>query len=260
LHPDGFSTQGPLLNDPHVHRSLQEAKVPRHVAFIMDGNGRWAKQRGFPRSFGHTSGARRVRSVVEHAIDRGIPYVTLFAFSSENWRRPLEEVSTLMSLFVLYLEKEVKDMNDNGVRLKIIGDISRFDARLQKLIVQAEALTAHNTRVTVTVAANFGGRWDLVQAMGRWQAAHEGAPATDMTEEALKPFLSMAYAPDPDLLVRTGGESRVSNFLLWQLAYTEMYFTDVLWPDFTPDEFDRALAWFVETDRRFGGVSQKVSV
>jgi len=239
---------------------LQEAKVPRHVAFIMDGNGRWAKQRGFPRSFGHTSGARRVRSVVEHAIDRGIPYVTLFAFSSENWRRPLEEVSTLMSLFVLYLEKEVKDMNDNGVRLKIIGDISRFDARLQKLIVQAEALTAHNTRVTVTVAANFGGRWDLVQAMGRWQAAHEGVPASAVTEEALKPFLSMAYAPDPDLLVRTGGESRVSNFLLWQLAYTEMYFTDVLWPDFTPEQFDRALAWFVETDRRFGGVSQKVSV
>ena len=247
------------MNDPPVHRSLQEAKIPRHVAFIMDGNGRWAKNRGLPRSLGHASGAKRVRSVVEHAIDRGIPFVTLFAFSSENWRRPMEEVTTLMSLFVLYLEKEVKDMNNNGVRLKVIGDLSRFDARLQKLIAQAEAVTAHNTRVTVTVAANFGGRWDLVQAMGRWQAAHEGAPATDMTEEALKPFLSMAYAPDPDLLVRTGGESRVSNFLLWQLAYTEMYFTDVLWPDFTPDQFDRALAWFVETDRRFGGVSQKVS-
>jgi len=171
----------------------------------------------------------------------------------------MEEVSTLMSLFVLYLEKEVKDMNSNGVRLKVIGDLSRFDARLQKLIAQAEAVTAHHTRVTLTVAANFGGRWDLVQAMGRWQAAHEGAPATDMTEAALQPFFSMAYAPDPDLLVRTGGESRVSNFLLWQMAYTEMYFTDVLWPDFTPDEFDRALAWFVETDRRFGGVSQKVS-
>jgi len=247
------------LNDPHVHRSLQEAKIPRHVAFIMDGNGRWAKNRGLPRSLGHASGAKRVRSVVEHAIDRGIPFVTLFAFSSENWRRPMEEVSMLMSLFVLYLEKEVKDMNNNGVRLKVIGDLSRFDARLQKLIAQAEAVTAHNTRVTLTVAANFGGRWDLVQAMGKWQAAHEGEPATEMTEEALQPFLSMAYAPDPDLLVRTGGESRVSNFLLWQLAYTEMYFTDVLWPDFTPDQFDRALAWFVETDRRFGGVSQKVS-
>ena len=247
------------MNDPHVHRSLQEAKIPRHVAFIMDGNGRWAKNRGLPRSLGHASGAKRVRSVVEHAIDRGIPFVTLFAFSSENWRRPMEEVSMLMSLFVLYLEKEVKDMNNNGVRLKVIGDLSRFDARLQKLIAQAEAVTAHNTRVTLTVAANFGGRWDLVQAMGKWQAAHEGEPATEMTEEALQPFLSMAYAPDPDLLVRTGGESRVSNFLLWQLAYTEMYFTDVLWPDFTPDQFDRALAWFVETDRRFGGVSQKVS-
>lgn len=248
------------MNDPHVHRSLQEAKVPRHVAFIMDGNGRWAKNRGYPRSFGHTSGARRVRSVVEHAIDRGIPFVTLFAFSSENWRRPLEEVSTLMSLFVLYLEKEVKDMRSNGVRLKVIGDLSRFDARLQKLIRQAEETTAHNTRVTVTVAANYGGRWDLVQAMGRWQAAQEGVSAAQMTEEALKPFLSMAYAPDPDLLVRTGGESRISNFLLWQMAYTEMYFTDVLWPDFLPEQFDRALAWFVETDRRFGGVSQKVSI
>ena len=247
------------MNDPHVHRSLQEAKVPRHVAFIMDGNGRWAKNRGLPRSFGHASGAKRVRSVVEHAIDRGIPFVTLFAFSSENWRRPMEEVSTLMSLFVLYLEKEVKDMNGNGVRLKVIGDIRRFDARLQKLILQAEELTAQNTRVTVTVAANYGGRWDLVQAMGRWQAAHAGEPAAQMTEDALKPFLSMAYAPDPDLLGRTGGESRISNFLLWQLAYTEMYFTDVLWPDFSPEQFDRALAWFVETDRRFGGVSQKVS-
>ena len=247
------------MNDPHVHRSLQEAKVPRHVGFIMDGNGRWAKNRGFPRSFGHASGAKRVRSVVEHAIDRGIPYVTLFAFSSENWRRPLEEVSTLMSLFVLYLEKEVKDMRSNGVRLKVIGDLSRFDARLQKLIRKAEESTAHNSRVTVTVAANYGGRWDLVQAMGRWQAAHQGAPDAQMSEEALKPFLSMAYAPDPDLLVRTGGESRVSNFLLWQLAYTEMYFTDVLWPDFSPEEFDRALAWFVQTDRRFGGVSQKAS-
>lgn len=225
----------------------------------MDGNGRWAKNRGFPRSFGHTSGARRVRSVVEHAIDRGIAYVTLFAFSSENWRRPMEEVSTLMGLFVLYLEKEVKDMNGNGVRLKVIGELSRFDVRLQKLIRQAEELTAHNTRVTVTVAANFGGRWDLMQAMGRWQAAHQLLPASEMTEEALKPFLSMAYAPDPDLLVRTGGESRVSNFLLWQLAYTEMFFTDVLWPDFTPEQFDRALAWYVQTDRRFGGVSQKVS-
>ncbi len=247
------------MNDPHLPLSLLEAKVPRHVAFIMDGNGRWAKQRGLPRSFGHASGARRVRSLVEHAIDRDIPFVTLFAFSSENWRRPLEEVSTLMSLFVLYLEKEVKDMNVNGVRLKVIGDLSRFDARLQKLIAQAEAVTAHNTRVTVTVAANFGGRWDLVQAMTRWQAAHADQPAAEMSEDALKPFLSMAYAPDPDLLVRTGGESRVSNFLLWQLAYTEMYFTDVLWPDFSPEQFDRALAWFVKTDRRFGGVSQKVS-
>jgi undecaprenyl diphosphate synthase len=248
-----------LLNDPKINWSLQDEKVPRHVAFIMDGNGRWAKQRGLPRSFGHTSGARRVRSVIEHAVERGIPYVTLFAFSSENWKRPMEEVSALMSLFMLYLEKEVKDMKANGVRLKIIGDLSRFDVRLQKLIREAEESTALNTRITLTVAANYGGRWDLMQAVGRWQADHAGEAGAQMSEEALRPYLSMAYAPDPDLLVRTGGESRISNFLLWQLAYAELFFTDVLWPDFSPDEFDRALRWYVTTDRRFGGVSQKVS-
>ena len=246
------------MNHPTESQALLGEQIPRHVAFIMDGNGRWAKRRGLPRTFGHTAGARRVRAVIEHAVERGIAYVTLFAFSSENWKRPMDEVSALMSLFMLYLEKEVRDMNANGVRLKIIGDTSRFDPRLQTLIAQAQDQTAHNTRITLTVAANYGGRWDLMQALRAWQAAHPGQllPADEAT---LQPYLSMAYAPDPDLLVRTGGEARISNFLLWQMAYAELFFTDALWPDFSNDEFDRALAWYATTDRRFGGVSHKVA-
>jgi undecaprenyl diphosphate synthase len=200
-----------------------------------------------------------VRSVIEHAVERGIPYVTLFAFSSENWKRPMEEVSALMSLFMLYLEKEVKDMKANGVRLKIIGDLSRFDVRLQKLIREAEESTALNTRITLTVAANYGGRWDMLEAVRRWQAAHPQRPVSDLSEADIAPFLSMAEAPDPDLLIRTGGESRISNFLLWQLAYAELYFTDVLWPDFSVQELDKALAWYADKDRRFGAVTQRVA-
>ena len=222
----------------------------------MDGNGRWANRRGMPRAVGHASGARRVRQVVEHAAQNGIEFVTLFAFSSENWKRPVDEVSALMGLFVLYLEKEVQEMDAHGVRLRVIGDLSRFDERLQALIRKAEAQTAHHSRITLTVAANYGGRWDLTQAMRRWQAEHAGRDEV-LTEAALEPYLSMSYAPHPDLLVRTGGEVRVSNFLLWQMAYTELYFSDVLWPDFSADEFDRALAWFASKDRRFGGISER---
>ncbi len=245
------------MNSPSPSPGPSGHALPRHVAFIMDGNGRWAQKRGLPRSFGHTSGARRVKSVVEHAVARQIPFVTVFAFSSENWKRPLEEVSALMSLFMLYLEKEVQAMKANGVRLRIIGDTERFDPRLQALIRDAEAQTADNTRITLTVAANYGGRWDLTQAMRRWLADHPGAPPQALDEQALRPYLCMADAPDPDLLIRTGGEARVSNFLLWQLAYAELFFTDVLWPDFSDDEFDRALAWFAHADRRFGGLSTK---
>ena len=247
------------MNNPRIDWSGHDELTPRHVAFIMDGNGRWAKKRALPRTFGHTSGAMRVRAIVERCVERGIPFATLFAFSSENWKRPAEEVSALMSLFVLYLEKEVKDMDNNGVRLKVIGDTSRFDARLQTLIRQAEEKTAHNTRITLTVAANYGGRWDMVQAAQRWQADHAGLAGAVMDEEALKPYLSMAYAPDPELVVRTGGEARISNFLLWQSAYAELFFTDVLWPDFSVAEFDRALSWFAAKDRRFGAVTAKVA-
>jgi undecaprenyl diphosphate synthase len=245
------------LNHPKI--DWHQPEVPRHVAIIMDGNGRWAKQRGSPRTFGHTSGARQVRAIIEHCADRGVGHVTLFAFSSENWKRPADEVSGLMRLFVLYLEKEVRDMRLNGVRLKVIGDVSRFDSRLQKLMADAQRETADNTRITLTVAANYGGRWDMVEAVRRWQAAHPGQTADALTEDDIAPFLSMAGAPDPDLLVRTGGESRISNFLLWQMAYAELYFTDVLWPDFSVEEMDKALDWFADKDRRFGAVTERVS-
>jgi undecaprenyl diphosphate synthase len=225
----------------------------------MDGNGRWAKKRGLPRTFGHHSGARQMRDVVEHCADMGISHITMFAFSSENWKRPADEVSSLMGLFVLYLEKEIREMNLNGVRLKVIGDISRFDARLQKLMADAQSQTAANTRITLTVAANYGGRWDMLEAVRRWQAAHPQRPVSDLSETDIAPFLSMAEAPDPDLLIRTGGESRISNFLLWQLAYAELYFTDVLWPDFSVQELDKALAWYADKDRRFGAVTQRVA-
>jgi undecaprenyl diphosphate synthase len=247
------------LNDPTIHWQPSDALVPRHVAIIMDGNGRWAKQRGLPRTFGHSSGARQVKALINHCADNGVAFLTLFAFSSENWKRPAEEVSSLMSLFVLYLEKEIRAMRMEGVRLRVIGDISRFDSRLRNLIADAQRETADNKRITVTVAANYGGRWDMVEAVRRWQQAHPGQSALDLSEDDLAPYLSTAHAPDPDLLIRTGGESRISNFLLWQLAYAELYFSDVLWPDFSIQEMDKALAWFADKDRRFGAVSDRVA-
>ncbi len=247
------------MNAPLTRWQAGDGAAPRHVAFIMDGNGRWAKKRGLPRTFGHNSGARQVRDLIERCADLGIGHVTLFAFSSENWKRPADEVSSLMSLFELYLEKEARDMNLNGVRLKVIGDVARFDARLQKLIADVQKQTAANTRITLTVAANYGGRWDMLEAVRRWQAAHPQRPVSELSESDIAPYLSMADAPDPDLLIRTGGESRVSNFLLWQLAYAELYFTDVLWPDFSVQELDKALAWYADKDRRFGAVTQRVA-
>ena len=195
-------------------------KVPRHLAIIMDGNGRWATKRFLPRVAGHVKGVEAVRTVVEACAQRGIEYLTVFAFSSENWRRPEEEVSLLMKLFVTALEREVSKMHANNIRLKVVGDLSRFDQKLQDMIANAERKTANNTRLTVTVCANYGGRWDIMQAIGKMVAEHPGA--TDFSEEQLAPYLSMAYAPEPDLFIRTGGEERISNFLLWQLAYTEL--------------------------------------
>jgi undecaprenyl diphosphate synthase len=234
--------------------------VPRHVAIIMDGNGRWAKQRMLPRVAGHRRGVEAVRATVRACIERGVEYLTLFAFSSENWRRPAEEVSILMDLFLRALEQEVAKLDANGIRFKVAGDTTRFNPRIRALIAAGEAQTAGNTRLTLTVAANYGGRWDIAQAARRYFAAHAEAlsGAGDIDPEALQPFLAMAYAPEPDLFIRTGGEQRISNFLLWQLAYTELYFTDRLWPDFDAAALDAAIDWYVQRERRFGRTSEQV--
>ena len=226
--------------------------LPQHIAVIMDGNRRWAAKRGMPKAIGHASGAKRIRSLVEACSSRGVRWLTLFAFSTENWQRPADEVSSLMGLFLLYLQKEASDMHKTGVRLKVIGDISAFDVRLQALIKNVEAMTAHNTKITLTIAANYGGRWDILQAVKAWHADNPGAPASELTETALRQHLSLPDAPEPDLLIRTGGESRISNFMLWQSAYTELFFTDTLWPDFTAAVLDEAMTWFSARDRRFG--------
>ena len=231
------------------------AAVPRHIAIIMDGNGRWAKKRLMPRVAGHVQGVERVRDIIKACADRGIEYLTLFAFSSENWRRPKEEVTKLMELFVMALEREVDKLNRNGIRLRIIGDLSRFDDKLRQLIAAGEAATAEHTRLTLTVAANYGGRWDIMQAVNAWQQAN---PTGEITEEALAEHLSMAYAPEPDLFIRTGGEQRISNFLLWQLAYAELYFTETLWPDFDAAALDAAIASYQKRERRFGRTSEQL--
>ncbi len=226
------------------------AKVPRHVAIIMDGNGRWATKRFMPRVAGHVKGVEAVRDIVEACALRDIEYLTLFAFSSENWRRPEEEVSLLMRLFVTALEREVSKMHANNIRLKVVGDLSRFDAKLQDMIANAERRTANNTRLTVTICANYGGRWDIMQATSKMVAANPGV--TEFSEEQLAEHLAMAYAPEPDLFIRTGGEERISNFLLWQLAYSEFYFTDTYWPDFSIESLDAAIASYQSRERRFG--------
>jgi undecaprenyl diphosphate synthase len=231
--------------------------VPRHVAIIMDGNGRWATKRLLPRVAGHVKGVEAVRNVVEACVERGVEYLTLFAFSSENWRRPEEEVSLLMRLFVTALEREVSKMHANNIRLKVVGDLSRFDPKLQEMIAGAMRKTANNTRLTVTVCANYGGRWDIMQATSKMVAANPGT--TEYTEDMLAPHLAMAYAPEPDLFIRTGGEERISNFLLWQLAYSELYFTNTFWPDFDSQSLDAAIASYQSRERRFGRTGEQVA-
>lgn len=233
------------------------APLPRHIAIIMDGNGRWAKKRFLPRVSGHVKGVELVRDAVRTCLERGVEYLTLFAFSSENWRRPQEEVTLLMQLFVKALEQEVEKLDRNGVRLRVVGDLSPFDPALQNLIRAAEARTAQHTRLTLTIAANYGGRWDIMQAVNQ-MAANCPEKRGKWLESDLEPYLSMNYAPEPDLFIRTGGEERVSNFLLWQLAYTEFFFTPVLWPDFDRAEFDKAIASYQRRERRFGRTSEQL--
>ncbi len=224
----------------------------------MDGNGRWAQQRRMPRSVGHAKGAAGVRALVEHSAKSGIKYLTLFAFSTENWGRPADEVSALMGLFVQYLEKEMTALADAGVRLKVIGDVESFAPELRGRISAAQKATQDNQAITLIVAANYGGRWDIVQAAKSWQAANSDSSFDQLTQEQLNLHLSTAGVPDVDLLIRTGGERRISNFLLWQTAYAELYFSEVLWPDFDKTELDSAIQWYVSRERRFGRIMRTI--
>jgi undecaprenyl diphosphate synthase len=247
-----------MPHNPLPADDVTAPRVPRHVAIIMDGNGRWAQARGKPRVFGHTRGVDAVRSTLQACGERGIGYLTLFAFSSENWRRPPDEVSTLMKLFVSALRREVAKLIELGVRMRVVGDLSAFDGELRQLIVESEQKTEANTRLQLTICANYGGRWDIAQAASRAVAARSVDGAGPLKEEDIARHLALSFAPDPDLLIRTGGERRVSNFLLWQLAYAELHFTDVLWPDFDSAELDRALAWYATRQRRFGMTGEQV--
>jgi undecaprenyl diphosphate synthase len=232
--------------------------IPRHVAIILDGNGRWARRRHLPRFAGHKRGVEAVRRVVRACAERGVGFLTLFAFSSENWRRPPEEVALLMQLFVAALTREVRKLHRNDIRLKVVGDTSAFDPKIRALVEAGERLTEGNRGLTLTIAANYGGRWDILQALTRLTREQPEAIANGITEEHIAPYLSMAYAPEPDLFIRTGGEQRVSNFLLWQLAYTELFFTERLWPDFDADALDEAIDWYRGRERRFGRTSEQL--
>jgi undecaprenyl diphosphate synthase len=218
----------------------------------MDGNGRWAKKRYMPRFFGHKQGVDVLVRMVQACADRGIEFLTVFAFSSENWKRPTEEVSSLMSLVLVAVSKYLAKLAGEGVRIRIVGDRSQVADKVSAAWDEAERTTAHNTKITLSVAFNYGGRWDIVQACRK--AINEGILAENMNEETLSKFMAMNFAPDPDLFIRTGGEVRISNFLLWQAAYSELVFTDCLWPEFNEMQLDQALSDYANRDRRFGGV------
>jgi undecaprenyl diphosphate synthase len=228
------------------------ADIPRHVAIVMDGNGRWAKKRFMPRFFGHKQGVDALVRTVQACADRGIQYLTVFAFSSENWKRPTEEVSGLMGLVLVAVSKYLTKLEKEGVRIRIVGDRAAVSDKVRDAWNQAESATAHNTRITLSVAFNYGGRWDIVQACR--QAMRAGVAPEALDESKLSQFMAMSYAPDPDLFIRTGGEVRISNFLLWQVAYSEFVFSDCLWPDFGEAQLDAALASFAQRERRFGMV------
>ncbi len=242
-------------------RFLESAKIPQHVAIIMDGNGRWAQRRHLPRFAGHKAGVDAVKAVLEACGEKGVEALTLFAFSSENWRRPQEEVGWLMGLFMSALEQQARKLHANNVRLRVIGDRSAFGRGLQRRIEETEKLTKDNQGMTLVVAANYGGRWDITQAARVLaRRVQEGELAvSDINSELFQSVLSIHDLPEPDLFIRTGGEQRISNFLLWQLAYTELYFTDILWPDFDRHAFDEALASYARRQRRFGRTGDQVA-
>ncbi|WP_440055736.1 isoprenyl transferase [Pseudoalteromonas sp. T1lg65] len=239
---------------------ISQQSLPKHVAIIMDGNGRWAQARKRPRAFGHKKGVESVRNAVQFCSKLGIESLTLFAFSSENWRRPEDEVSTLMELFLYVLSKEVKKLHKNNVKLTIIGDLSRFPDSLQQRVNEAQALTKDNTGLYLNIAANYGGRWDITQAAQTLAArvASGELQASEITEKLMSEQMAMAEQADLDLLIRTGGDYRISNFLLWQAAYAELYFTPTLWPDFDEQAFSEAIACYVSRERRFGCTGEQI--
>lgn len=233
--------------------------VPKHIAIIMDGNGRWAKKRFLPRFIGHQKGLNAVKRVVSRCAEVGVESLTLFAFSTENWKRPEEEVNKLMGLFLKALQKEVSKLHENQVRLRIIGDRKAFNSEIQAHIEQAEELTENNTGLTLNIAANYGGRWDIVEAVKKWHRDNPNSSLSELSESDICQHISLADQPIPDLLIRTGGEQRISNFLIWQMAYAEFYFCDELWPDFNEASIDRAIKSFQQRERRFGKTSEQVA-
>jgi len=236
--------------------------LPRHIAIIMDGNGRWAKQRYLPRIAGHEAGAKAVRRIIKNCVGKKIEILTLFAFSSENWSRPIEEVSFLMNLFITLLKREVKKLHEQNIQVRIIGDRSRFDEKLRHQITKAEKLTEKNTGLKLVIAANYGGRWDITETVRDIATEVKTGLLSqkDISPELIQKKIALADFPDPDLLIRTSGEQRISNFMLWQLAYTELYFTDVFWPDFNNEELEKALLFFSNRERRFGGTTNKKKI
>jgi undecaprenyl diphosphate synthase len=232
---------------------------PQHIAIIMDGNGRWAKKRFLPRFIGHQKGLKSVRRMVAHCSTLGVKALTLFAFSTENWRRPPDEVNKLMGLFLKALQKEVSKLNENNIRLLIVGDRSAFSAEIQEHITIAETMTRDNTGLVLSIAANYGGRWDIVEAVKKWQLANPEKSVSEMDEASLAQYVALNELPEVDLLIRTGGEQRISNFLIWQMAYAEFYFTEDLWPDFDEASIDKAIESFASRERRFGKTSEQVS-
>ncbi len=237
------------------------SNIPRHVAIIMDGNGRWAKKRHLPRVAGHKAGLESAREIVESCVKKKIEVLTLFVFSSENWQRPQDEVSYLMQLFFTILERDAKKLHEQNVQFRVVGDRSRFDDKLQDQIRKVELLTVHNTGLKLILAANYGGRWDITYAFQKIaeRLVNGKLKPRDISEKTIQAELSLSDLPDPDLFIRTSGEMRISNFLMWQLAYTELYFTDVYWPDFKADEFEKALEFYAKCERRFGLTSEQLT-
>jgi undecaprenyl diphosphate synthase len=243
-----------------VSQAIKNSNRPKHIAIIMDGNGRWAENRGLPRAAGHKAGVTNLRKTVEYCATEKIEVLTVYAFSSENWRRPDEEVSLLMNLFITALNEQVDDLHKNNVNIRFIGDLTRFPEKLQNSIAAAAKLTGENSGLNLRVAANYGGRWDITNAIKNLIRKIDNKEITidDVDESLVEQSLELSNLPEPDLFIRTGGERRISNYLLWQMAYTEMYFSDVFWPDFTPDYLAEACFWFETRQRRFGRTSEQL--